>query len=218
MIQASPEILLTFAAIIFVSVGFMHLVQKEVTVVKLYILQSVAIVALLLISSFENLSILLIVAILSTIAVKIIIAPYFFFGLINRHQIKLSANTYLNTPYTLMVIAGLVALTQTNFLKPLATLAPLGENLLFISIATILVSLFLSINRKDAMSQMFGVLSLENGIVSFALFAGLEQSPALQLGITVNILIWVVIASVFVSMIFKQFGSLDVSNMKNLTE
>jgi len=65
---------------------------------------------------------------------------------------------------------------------------------------------------------MLGILSLENGIVSFALFAGLEQNPGLQLGITFDVLIWIIIASVFISMIYRQFGSLDVTTMKKLTE
>jgi hydrogenase-4 component E len=40
----------------------------------------------------------------------------------------------------------------------------------------------------------------------------------LQLGITFNILIWIIIATVFISMIFRQFASLDVTTMKELTE
>jgi len=83
----------------------------------------------------------------------------------------------------------------------LAQLAIEGRNLLLLSVATIMISLFLIINRKGALSQMLGILSLENGIVSFALFAGLEQNPGLQLGITFNILIWIIIATVFISMI-----------------
>ena len=74
------------------------------------------------------------------------------------------------------------------------------------------------INRKGVLSQMLGILSVENGIVAFALFSGLEQNPALQLGITFNILIWIMIASVFATMIFRQFGSLDVTTMKKLTD
>ena len=68
------------------------------------------------------------------------------------------------------------------------------------------------------MSQIIGILSLENGIVAFALFSGLEQSPALQIGIMFDLLVWVIIAAVFISMIYKQFGSLDVTELKHLKE
>lgn len=218
MSRTIPEILLFLETVIFAAAVFLHLTKKNFTAVRLYLAQSSAIAGLLLLFSFEKTSKLLILAIASTIVVKTIIAPYFFFGLIKKHRLKFTVSTYLNTPVTLIVIAALVAITQTDFFKPLAYLAPAGKNLLLLSVATILISLFLIINRKGALSQMLGILSLENGIVSFALFAGLEQNAGLQLGITFNILIWIIIATVFVSMIYRQFGSLDVTAMKKLTE
>lgn len=218
MIQLTPQLSLIFATLIFTSTVILHLVKKNSSAVQLYVLQSIVIAALLIISSTEKFSILLLIAIIATITVKVIIAPYFFFNIIRKHQLKATEDTYLNSPLTLLVIVILVVLTKSNFFQPLAFLLPVEQNLFFISIASILVSIFLSINRKGALSQMIGILSLENAIVGFAIFAGLEQYPSLQLGITFNILIWIVIASVFASMIFKQFGSIDVGQMKKLKE
>jgi len=213
-----PQALLFLQIVIFSTTVFMHLTKKNSSVIWLYIAQSAAVSLLLTMPAVEEPSPLLIIAIASTVAVKLFVAPYFFFGLIRRHRLKFSVSTYLNTPITLLVIAALVALTRTELFLPLGHLAPDGNHLLLLDVATIMISLFLSINRKGALSQMLGILSLENGIVSFALSAGLEQNPGLQLGITFNILIWIMIATVFISMIFRQFGSLDVTAMKRLTE
>jgi len=68
------------------------------------------------------------------------------------------------------------------------------------------------------LSQIIGILSFENSIVVFAVFANLEQSAALQLGIVFDIFIWIMIASVFISMLYKHFGTLNVSSMKNLKD
>jgi len=210
--------LLFLEIVIFASAVFLHLTKKNSSAVRLYIAQSSAISLLLLLPAVEESSPLLVIAIIATITVKLFIAPYFFFGLIKKHRLKYSVSTYLNTPITVLIIAALVAFTRTDVFSPLAQLAIEGRNLLLLSVATIMISLFLIINRKGALSQMLGILSLENGIVSFALFAGLEQNPGLQLGITFNILIWIIIATVFISMIYRQFGSLDVTTMKKLTE
>jgi hydrogenase-4 component E len=219
MHQIAPQILLALSTVIFAAAVFLHLTRKNSSAVKLYVIQSAAIACLLILASFAHFSPLLAMAILSTIAVKLIIAPFFFFRLIRRHQSKFSVSTYLPTPLTLAVIAVLVALVQTDIFKPLAALASSGQMLLLAtSIATMLISLLLMINRKGALSQMIGILSLENGIVAFALFAGLEQSPALQMGVTFNILIWIMIASIFATMIFRHHGSLDVTTMNELTE
>lgn len=213
-----PQILLFLQIVVFSAAVFMHLTKKNSSAIRLYIAQSAAVSLLLLLPAVEESSMLLSIAIASTIAVKLFIAPYFFFGLIRKHRLKFSVSTYLNTPITLLVIAVLVAVTRTEVFRPLAHLASDVNNLLLLNAATIMISLFLSINRKGALSQMLGILSLENGIVSFALSAGLEQNPGLQLGITFNILIWIIIATVFISMMFRQFGSLDVTTMKKLTE
>lgn len=218
MTNVAPEILYTLETIIFTSIVLLHLVKKNSTAIFLYIAQSLSIAILLFISSFEEMSVLLLVAIVSTVVVKVIIAPYFFFKLIKKHTLTFSVSTFWNMPMTLLIIAGITALTHASFFQPLTLLTPSGKDFILISFSTILISLFLIINRKGALSQMLGILSLENGIVSFALFAGLEQSPALQLGITFNISIWIIIGTVFVSMIYKKYGSLDVTNMKDLTE
>ena len=218
MTPIAPYILLFLEIVVFGAAVFLHLTKKNSSAVRLYIAQSSAIALLLLLPAFGEPSPLLVIAIVATITVKLFIAPYFFFGLIKKHRLRFSVSTYLNTPITVLVIAALVAFTQTAVFRPLTQLAADGRNLLLLSVATIMISLFLIVNRKGALSQMLGILSLENGIVSFALFAGLEQNPGLQIGITFNILIWIIIATVFISMIYRQFGSLDVTTMKELTE
>jgi hydrogenase-4 component E len=218
MTHMISQLSLFLQAVVFGAAVFMHLTKKNSSVVSLYVAQSAAVALLLVFSALGEVSTLLVIAIAATVAVKLFIAPYFFFGLIEKHRLKFAVSTYLNTPVTLLAIAVLIGLTRTEVFQPLTYLAPGGDNLLLLDVATIMISLFLCVNRKGALSQMLGILSLENGIVSFALSAGLEQNPGLQLGITFNILIWIVIATVFISMIFRQFGSLDVTTMKKLTE
>jgi len=216
MSHLSEKTLFILAAIVYMPVVIMHLTKRNKAAVSLYILQSSAIALLLISSLFDKFSLLLLLAISATVAVKIFIAPYFFNNLTKRHRLRFSVSTYLNTPLSLLVIASLFGLSQSSFLTALVFMPESSDRLLRLAFATMLTSLFLCINRKGALSQMLGILSLENGIVAFALFAGLEQNPGLQLGITFNILIWVIIATVFASMIFRKFGSLDVTAMKKL--
>lgn len=218
MFLLPPQTLFFLEAVIFTSVVFLHLVKRGSTGIFLYIAQSTVIALLLIISSFEKSSFLLGIAIIATLAVKIVVAPYFFFSLLKKHHVTFLVGTYFNVPITLVCITALTALTRADIFKQFSLLSLLGKDFLLIPLATILISIFLIINSRGALSQMFGILSLENGIVSFALFAGLEQNPGLQLGITINILIWIIMASMLASMIFKQYGSLDVSAMKRLIE
>ncbi len=127
MSHLNQQTLLLFATIIFVPAVFLHLTRKNTAAVYLYIIQSAAVALLLGLSAFDRFSPLLLVAIVATVAVKIFIAPYFFFGLIRRHELRFSVSTYLNTPVSLLVIAALLALTQSEFFETISVLAQSSE-------------------------------------------------------------------------------------------
>ncbi|HWZ66061.1 MAG TPA: hypothetical protein VNX65_04725, partial [Patescibacteria group bacterium] len=135
-----------------------------------------------------------------------------------KNGFKFTSSTYANTPVTLLLIVGILGLVTSSIFAPLAMLAG-GQHLTTsLVLAAILSSLLLVVNRKGAFSEVMGVLSLENSIVAFGILAGLEQSAVLQLGIIFDVSIWVIVATVFVPLVYQHIGSLDVTNMKKLRD
>ncbi len=204
--------------VVFGTIIFLHIAKKNFRAALSYGLQSLAITIILLSSFFETGNTLLLFIALLIFIVKVVIAPVFFIKLIQKHELTFSVSTYLNTPLTLIIIAILTFFAHSQKLAPLTGIVPANQDLLSLALASVFLSLFLVINRKGALSQIIGILSLENSIVAFTIFAGLEQSPMLQLGIIFNIFIWLVIASVFISMLYRHFGSLDITAMNNLKD
>jgi len=204
--------------ILFLTIVFLHVSKKNLGAVWAYGLQSLVIVVLLLNSYFETLNASLLLIALLVLAVKVILAPGFFSRLIKKNELVFSASTYLNVPLTLITLAALTAVAHSGAFTPLTTIVEGHQPLLSLSLSMIFLSLFLIINRKSVLSQIIGILSLENSIVAFAIFAGLEQSFSLQIGILFDISIWLIISTVFISMIYKNFGSLDVTSMKKLKD
>ncbi len=202
----------------FLSVIFMHLTKRSSWAVNFYAVQSLLVVLLLAGSVTREFSWLLVVATIAVFVVKVGVAPRFFSQLIKQHEVKFSASTYLSGPMTLIALAGLTAFAHARYFLPLTTLAPTQSNTILLTFSLMLISLFLIINRKGALSQMAGILSLENAIVAFAAVSGLEQTPALQLGIVFDIFIWIIIATVFAGKMHQKFGTLDVSNLRDHTE
>ncbi|HUX35530.1 MAG TPA: hypothetical protein VMV71_00690 [Candidatus Paceibacterota bacterium] len=206
-------------AFILTTAIFMHLSKKSSIVVSLYMVQSLAVSVFLFGAAASGVSIILGLVACFMFVIKVIVAPYFFRKLIERHQLIFSASTYLSEPLTLVALAALAAFPHSQLFRPLAILSKENADALFLAVASMLISIFLIINRKGILSQMIGVLSLENSLVSFAFLAGLEETPALQLGIIFDISIWLVIATIFASMIYEKFGSFDVTTlMRNLKE
>lgn len=203
---------------VFLTIISLHLIKKNLVAVMIYGIQSSAI-ALVLVGSFlETGNTPLIFVVLVTFVVKVILAPIFFIRLINKHKLNFSVSTYLNMPLTLVVLAGFTVLAHSQKFLPLTNIVPENQTLLALALSAIFISLFLIVNRKGALSQAIGILSLENSIVAFAIFAGLEQSPMLQIGIIFDISIWIVIATVFISFIYRHFQSLDTSLMQHLKD
>lgn len=214
----SPFLLQFLVEIVFLAIILLHLVKKNFEAVIIYCVQSFAVTLILVNSFFEAHNNSLLFVILLTLIVKVIMAPVFFTKLIQKHEEKFSVSTYLNTPFTSIVIAILIAVAHSYKLSSLTNIIPAHSMPLALALSAIFLSLFLIINRKGALSQTIGMLSLENSIVIFAIFAGLEQSPILQIGIIFDILIWLMIAVLFLAMIHRHFGSLDTSLMKNLKD
>jgi hydrogenase-4 component E len=206
------------AIVVFLSVVGFHLSRKNINLVFLYIVQSLAVASLLFIPAIHEMNFLLLLAAVLTLAIKAIFAPYFFLRLIKRHEMTFTSNTYLSLPLTLIVLSLLAGLAYSHVFKSFADLAGDNMHAVSLAIAAIFASIFLSINRRGALSQIIGVLSLENGIVALTSFLGAEQSSGLDIGVSFDIGVWVLIAVLFLSMIYKQFGSLDVSTMKKLKE
>jgi len=210
------QLLFSVDLTIFLLIVLMHLAKRSISFVYLYATQSILIASLMIYSSVLNHSLSLGVLAILIFGIKVIAAPRFFLKLIRKQTLQASTSNYLNLPLTLVGIAAIATITHSKYFHPLTTLAPVNENALYICIAAMFISLFLIINRKGALSQMIGILSLENAIVSFILAAGLGQSLGLELGITFDIFVWIIIATVFVSMIYKKFHTIDVSVMTNL--
>jgi hydrogenase-4 component E len=207
-----------FLEVLFGSVVFLHLSKKNAGATMAYGIQSLAIVGVLFGTFLETGNLWMLAIALVTLGAKVIMAPLFFTRLIRKHELTFSVSTYLNTPFTLIVIAILTALAYSEKFAPLTFLVTGNQPLLELALASMFLSLFLIVNRKGALSQVLGILSLENSIVAFSIFAGLEQSPALELGIVFNICLWMIVATVFVSMIYRHFGTLDINSMTSLKD
>ena len=204
--------------ILFLSVVFLHITKKNFAVAITYSIQSIAVVLLMIHSFFITGELSMLAIIFCIFVFKVVVAPIFLIRLIKRKKLTFSVSTYLNTPLSLIVIAVLTAIAYSQSFAPLTNIIAANGILLRIALAALFLSLFLTLNRKGAISKIVGILSLENSIVAFAIFAGLEQSSGLQIGIVFDIFVWFTIATVFLSIIHRHFGSLDTATMQHLKD
>ncbi len=202
----------------FLAAVFMHLVKRSRTLVRLYALQSFAVSMTFFLLGFigDDRSLMIVASII--FFVKVLVAPVFFGRILHKLSGSSSSSNYLNTPLTLLVLTGLVLFAYSKVFLPLSALYPQAFVSVALNIALVLISIFLLINRRGVFAQMVGMLSLENSIILFAAFFGLRHPLPLEIGMIFDIVIWMVIASFFLGMIYRQFGTLSTEDMKRLTE
>ncbi len=206
-----------FAASLFGLMLFMNLVRKNTSLVTLYLLHSLMLTLALVLLSFTTGSAGLLFAALLTLVVKVIMAPAFLFYLIRKYSGHFSAASYLNIPLTLLALAAITAFTYAVVSPTLAQYGSSGTSILF---AAIFGAIFLMINRRGALAEVIGVLSLENAVVLLAAMLGVEHTFALEFAISFDIAVWIAIAAGFLTMMHRQFGMIDAapSQMTHLTE
>lgn len=198
--------------LLFVSVLFLIIMKKYSWMIVVYAGQSLVLSVLLVtLGVVKELPELYMTALL-TVVVKVIIAPIFFSQMTKRYAARFAPAPYLNKSLSLSIILGIAVLAYSNTMRPLTELFSESPELIALGLLTLLSSLFFLLVRKDALSQIIAVLSFENAIVFIGSLMGIEQTIALELGITFDIAVWIIIATAFITVIYKQFGSLNVSD------
>ena len=213
----SISTLTILAASVFLLSLLANLVRKNTTLLGLYALQSAISAGALIMLAYSEGTMGLFWAGVLTLLVKAIMAPAFLSRMISRYNAHFSAASHLNTPLSLLVIATLTAFAY-SFVSP--SFSANSSPSISLLLSAIFATLFLMINRRGVLGQIVGILALENAVVLLAAFLGLHQSLALELAIAFDIAVWIAIATIFLGMMYRQFGAADADTltMRHLTE
>ncbi|QWK13211.1 MAG: hypothetical protein KNN14_00940 [Aquificota bacterium] len=120
------------------------------------------------------------------------------------------SNTLSLTISGLLVGVVYVALKKGIFVAGFSSMA------LQISIAVMLIGLFIMITRRKAITQVLGLLFMENGLflIGFSLTHGM---PAIiELGVLFDMLMGVIILGIFTIQIKRAFASTDLDKLSIL--
>lgn len=187
------------------------------TLVYVYVLQSLLLAAIAFSASYSLHTHHLIWMAYLIVAVKVLIVPYVITTVIKALTIKRAVEPYVSQPVSLLVASGLVILayyTEQRILR-------LPEGVVFghclsISIATILIGFFLMLSRKKAITQMIGLLTMENGVFLGAMALTSGMPMIIELGVSFDVLVGILIMGVFVFRIGETFASIDTSELNSL--
>jgi hydrogenase-4 component E len=92
------------------------------------------------------------------------------------------------------------------------------RNIVAISLAVVLIGLLMMVSRQQAVAQVLGFMSMENGLFLAAVSATAGMPLVVELGVAFDVLVAMVLFGVFFFQIRESIDSLDVDRLNRLTE
>jgi len=140
---------------------------------------------------------------------KAIIIPVALHRIIARLGIHREIEQVVGVGPTMLAGMGLVALSMVVMLRVTQEADPLAREDLAFALAVVLLGLLMMVTRRNAVSQVIGFMSLENGLVLAA--TGAKGMPlVVEISVAFSILIAFIVIGIFLFRIRERFDSVDV--------
>jgi len=192
-----------------------------ITNVRLFGLQSFLLAAIAGTIAFFNHSNHIYIAAALTLVVKTLALPILLERIVDRVGIRQEIEPLINVPLSVLISGGLTLvgyIVAESFYHPEETSATsaLGHNTLAIAIALFLIGFFMMLNRRKALTQVLGLLSMENGLFLAAISLTYGMPLVVEIGIFFDVLVAAMVLGILVYRIGETFDSTDVSKLRRL--
>jgi hydrogenase-4 component E len=140
---------------------------------------------------------------------KAIAIPFALHRIIVRLGIHREIEKAVSVGLTMLAGIGLVALTMVVMLRVTQDADPLAREDLAFALSVVLLGLLMMVTRYNAVSQVVGFMSLENGLVLAA--AGAKGMPlVVEISVAFSVLIAFIVIGIFLFRIRERFDSVDI--------
>ena len=110
---------------------------------------------------------------------------------------------------TMLAGLGLVALSMVVMLRATEAADPLARQDLAFALSVILLGLLMMVTRRNAVSQVIGFLSIENGLILAA--TGAKGMPlVVEISVAFSVLVAFIVIGIFLFRIRERFDTVDI--------
>jgi hydrogenase-4 component E len=140
---------------------------------------------------------------------KGIVIPLTLYRIMVKLGIHRGIETVVGTGPTMLAGMGLVALAMVVMLRVTPGADPLAREDLAFALAVVLLGLLMMVTRRNAVSQVIGFMSLENGLILAA--TGAKGMPlVVEISVAFAILIAFIVIGIFLFRIRERFDTVDL--------
>jgi hydrogenase-4 component E len=140
---------------------------------------------------------------------KAIVIPVALHRMIERLGIHREIEVVVGIGPTMLAGMALVALSMVVMLRATGGATPIAREDLAFALAVVLLGLLIMVTRRNAVSQVVGFMSLENGLVLAA--TGARGMPlVVEISVAFSILIAFIVIGIFLFRIRERFDTVDI--------
>jgi hydrogenase-4 component E len=140
---------------------------------------------------------------------KAILIPVALRRIVERLGIHREVETVVGIGLTMLTGIALVALSMVVMLRVTGGAAPIEREDLAFALAVVLLGLLIMVTRRNAVGQVVGFMSLENGLVLAA--TGAKGMPlVVEISVAFSILIAFIVIGIFLFRIRERFDTVDL--------
>jgi hydrogenase-4 component E len=151
-----------------------------------------------------------------TVTLKGILIPWFLMRVVDRIGIHREIEPFLNVPASLLICLGLTVVgyrVSTGFQEGALGVS---HHLVGVALSLLLIGLFLMVTRKKAITQIVALLTIENAVFLVAVGVTSGMPLIVELGISFDVILAVLVLGILVYRIVDRFESMDVSRLSKL--
>jgi hydrogenase-4 component E len=155
---------------------------------------------------------------LLTLGLKALLIPWMLHRLVRRLELDRHRESLRHPALVIMAALALVIFSYWLVLPLVQQELLFTRNIVAVSLAMVLIGLLMMVVRAQAVAQVLGFMSMENGLFLAAVSATGGMPLVVELGVAFDVLVAMVLFGVFFFQIRESIDSLDVDRLNRLTE
>ncbi len=156
------------------------------------------------------------VAVAITVVVKVIVVPWIMLAALREVRVRREIEVVVSSRLSLLLAIGLV-LVAYYVVGPISVAGEfLTRNALPAAVSMLLLGLLTMLIRKKALSQVVGIVAMENGLYLMAVVATNGLPLAVELGVAIDLVVAVLVMGFVVRQIHRTFDTINTDRLQML--
>jgi len=151
-----------------------------------------------------------------TFSVKGLVIPYILFYTIKRIKVNQEIEPFLGIKKSLLISLCLVMLAFEILPPDILAQEGFTNSTIPIAVSLALIGLFLMISRKKALTQIIGLLVMENGLYLLGMSATFGMPFLVEMGVFLDLVVGALLMGILTFRISKNFDSIDTNELNRL--